>query len=168
MGGRLVALPGISLLAAVCYAGLVIATSIDSNQVVVERKPSSWNADWAFLAISFILALVFLASRNIYDDEFTNLDYVGRSLQAIVHIANTEDVHPPGMYVLSHLAYLAIPSPRWMTLAPLLVLYAGLSAFVLTVAPLLTTRTSRICFLLLATLHPQLMMWSNSIRWYGW
>jgi hypothetical protein len=121
-----------------------------------------------FLALSFLVSLAFLSVRNIYDDENSSLEYVNRSVAQIVHTANSADVHPPGMYLLAHFAYQAIPSPRWMTIFSLLALYAGLSVFVFAVAPLFATTRARVCFLLLATLHPQLLMWGNTIRWYGW
>jgi len=121
-----------------------------------------------FLAISFLVSLCFLSVRNTYDDENSTLAYVDYSVGQIIHIANTRDVHPPGMYLLGHFAYEAIPSPRWMTLFPLLVFYAGLAIFVFSMTPLLTSTRARVCFLLLATLHPQLLMWGNTIRWYSW
>ena len=127
-----------------------------------------FSLDAAFLAASFILALLFLGFRNIYDDEVASFNLIGDSAGNIIRISNSEDVHPPGMYLLSHTAYVLIPSPRWMTVIPLLVFYAGLAVFVFAVSPLFTRKRSRVCFLLLATLHPQLLMWSNSIRWYGW
>ncbi len=122
----------------------------------------------AFLAASFTLALLFLGFRNIYDDEVASFNLIGDSAGNIIRISNSEDVHPPGMYLLSHAAYVLIPSPRWMTVVPLLVFYAGLAVFVFAVSPLFTRKPSRVCFLLLGTLHPHLLMWSNSIRWYGW
>jgi hypothetical protein len=121
-----------------------------------------------FLAVSFLISLAFLSVRNIYDDEYSSLAYVNSSIPQIIHTANSGDVHPPGMYLLDHFAYQAIPSPRWMTLFTLLVLYAGLWVFVFAIAPLFAATRGRVCFLLLATLHPQLLMWGNTIRWYGW
>jgi hypothetical protein len=121
-----------------------------------------------FLALSFLISIAFLSVRNIYDDEYSSLDYVNLSPHRIIVLANSGDVHPPGMYLLAHFAYQAIPSPRWMTLPELLVLYTGLCLFVLAVAPLFLDIVSVVCFLLLATLSPQLLMWGNTIRWYGW
>ena len=121
-----------------------------------------------FLAVSLLVSLAFLSIRNIYDDEHSTLAYVGSSVPQIIETANSADVHPPGMYLLAHFAYRLIPSPRWMTLFTLLVLYGGLSVFTFAMTPLFATIRGRICFLLLATLHPQLLMWGNTIRWYGW
>ena len=121
-----------------------------------------------FLAISLLISLAILSVRNTYDDESSSLAFVGSSVSQIIKTANSGDVHPPGMYLLAHFAYQAIPSPRWMTLFTLLLLYAGLSVFAFAITPLFATIRARICFLLLATLHPQLLMWGNTIRWYGW
>ena len=70
------------------------------------------------------------------------------------------------MYLLAHLAYRILPSFRWMNLLPGLVLYAGLAVFLLAVTPLFTRFRAQLCLLLLATLHPQLLMWSATFRWY--
>lgn len=121
-----------------------------------------------FLLVSFLASLAFLFSRNMYDDEIGTIGLLPLSTARIVHTMNHADVHPPGMYVLAHLGYVALHSPRWITLFPLACLYTGLAFFVFAVAPLFRSATARICFLLMATLHPQLLMWSNSIRWYPW
>jgi hypothetical protein len=121
-----------------------------------------------FLILSFALALGCVALRNIYDDEHTSLTYVRLSVTQIVREANLADVHPPGMYLLAHFAFAAIPSPRWMTLIVVLLLYAGLGCFAFSLTPLLLTLRERVCFLALATLHPQLLLWGVTIRWYGW
>jgi hypothetical protein len=130
--------------------------------------PATRRLAWAFLLVSFFVSLAFLAARNIYDDEIGTTDLLRVPTREIVRSINRTDVHPPGMYVLAHWGYGLIPSPRWVTLFPLLCLYAGLAVFVLRVAPLFRDRWARLCFLLLATLHPQLLMWGNSIRWYPW
>ena len=123
---------------------------------------------FGFLVLSFLLSIAFLSIRNIYDDEYSSLGYVNSSPHRIVVMANSTDVHPPGMYLLAHFAYLAIPSPRWMTLPELLVLYTGIALFAVALTPLFPNIVSLVCFLLLATLSPQLLMWGNTIRWYGW
>ncbi len=140
----------------------------DSPSATSRRRSPFFSIESAFLAASLAMALVFLGFRNIYDDEVGSFQLVGDSIANIVRISNSGDLHPPGMYVLSHLAYMLIPSPRWMTILPLLAFYSGLAAYVFAVGPLFAIMRSRACFLILATLHPQLVMWSNSIRWYGW
>lgn len=121
-----------------------------------------------FLVLSFLISLAFLAHRNIYDDEIASTSLLLTPTARIIQTMNHTDVHPPGMYVLAHWGYAIVPSARWVTIFPLLCLYGGLTVFVLAVAPLFRSPAARVCFLLLATLHPQLLMWGNSIRWYPW
>ncbi len=121
-----------------------------------------------FLCLSFLFSVVFLSVRNTYDDEYSNLVYVGLTVPQVIHVANSQDVHPPGMYLLTNLAYRALPSPRWITFFTLLILEAGLATFLFAVTPLFRSRGSQLCFALLASLHPQLLMWGNTMRWYGW
>ncbi|QMV17979.1 hypothetical protein GOB94_04195 [Granulicella sp. 5B5] len=121
-----------------------------------------------FLAVSLCISVGILSTRNIYDDEHVSLNYVHGSVQGIIAAANSTDIHPPGMYLLARLAYAAIPSPRWMALFPLLFIYGGLAVFVLSVTPLFAKRREQVTFLLLATFHPQFLMWGNTIRWYSW
>jgi len=120
------------------------------------------------LALSAALAIATLATRNLYDDELSSLHTITSSPRDVVRLANASDVHPPGMYLLTHFAFSLVPSFRWMNLIPLAVLYAGLAAFALTVAPLFRRTSSRLLFLALATLHPQLLLWGTSFRWYSW
>ena len=121
-----------------------------------------------FLLLSCILAILCVSTRNIYDDEHTSLGYVNRSVSEIIQTANSGNVHPPGMYLLAHFAFRAIPSPRWMTLVVLALLYIGLAVCAFNLTPLFGTQKEQICFLILATLQPQLLMWGLTIRWYGW
>jgi hypothetical protein len=120
------------------------------------------------LAISATVAIFVLGARNLFDDEILSLPIITSTPRAIIHFAATADVHPPGMYLLAHLALRLLPSFRWMNLIPTAVLYAGVSVFVLQVAPLFRRPTQQSVFLLLATLHPQLLLWGTSFRWYSW
>jgi hypothetical protein len=122
----------------------------------------------AFLLVSFALSIALLAARNLYDDEIASLPIITSSLKHILEINAHSDVHPPGMYLLTHIAYLILPSFRWMNLFPGAVTYAGLAVFLFQVTPLFARTRSQLCLLLLATLHPQLLMWGATFRWYGW
>jgi hypothetical protein len=122
----------------------------------------------AFLLVSGAISVALLAARNLYDDEIFSLDVVTRPVREIVRLTAEGDVHPPGMYVLAHIAWCATGSFRWLNVFPGLVLYAGLAVFLLQVAPLFARVRAQVCLLLLATLHPQLLMWGATYRWYGW
>jgi hypothetical protein len=132
------------------------------------RKPNPRTLAAAFLAISAALSIAVLAVRNLYDDEIFSLDIVTGSIHHILSVAAEGDVHPPGMYLLAHAAYGLLPSFRWMNLFPAVVLYTGLTIFLFAVTPLFTHARAQVCLLLLATLHPELLMWSATYRWYSW
>jgi len=134
----------------------------------MQRTPNPWKLTAAFLLLSALLAVLVLAVRNLYDDEIFTLYLVTGRARDILSITAQGDVHPPGMYLLAHLAWLMVPSFRWMNLVPGLVLYAGLAVFLFQVVPLFVRTRSRLCLLLLATLHPQLLMWGMTFRWYSW
>lgn len=120
------------------------------------------------LAISAALAVAVLAARNLYDDEILSLPIISSTPRAIFRFAASSDVHPPGMYLLAHISLSLLPSYRWMNLIPTAIFYAGLCVFVINIAPLLRDTVSRVIFLLVATLHPQLLLWATSFRWYSW
>jgi hypothetical protein len=130
--------------------------------------PSPRTLATAFLFVSAALCVVLLATRNLYDDEISSFNLILAPVHTIIQYTATRDLHPPGMYLLSHFAYSILPSFRWLNLFPALLLYASLTVFLLQVTPLFTRTRAQIGILLLATLHPQLLMWGATIRWYGW
>lgn len=132
------------------------------------RKLSPRQLAVMFLLISAALSVLALRARNLYDDELLSLELVTSPVRTIVAISNEGDLHPPGMYLLAHAAWQVTHSYRWMNLAPLAVLYAGLSVFVLRLISLIGTTRQQVCFLALATLHPELLIWSSTFRWYSW
>jgi hypothetical protein len=134
----------------------------------MQRKPSPRALAAAFLLVSATVSIVLLGVRNLYDDEVTSAALVMGSVRRILQFTATGNVHPPGMYLLAHLAYLIVPSIRWINIFPALFLYAGLAVYLLQVTPLFDRTPSKLCLLLLATLHPQLLLWGVTFRWYGW
>jgi hypothetical protein len=132
------------------------------------RKPNPHALTAALLAVSAALSISVLGVRNMYDDEISALDLIASPIANILHATVAKGVHPPGMYLLAHLAYRVIPSLRWMDLFPCLFVYAGLAIFLYQVTPLFARTRSQLCLLLLATLHPQLLLWSTTFRWYSW
>ena len=133
-----------------------------------KSRPSPRTLTAAVLFVSAVLSVALLAVRNLYDDEISSLRLILAPVHEIIQYTATRDLHPPGMYLLAHIAYLILPSFRWMNLFPDLLVYTGLAVFLLQVTPLFDHSRSRIGLLLLATLHPQLLMWGATIRWYGW
>jgi hypothetical protein len=133
-----------------------------------QSRPSPRTLTAAFLFVSAALSVALLAVRNLYDDEISSLHLILEPAREIIQYTATRDLHPPGMYLLAHFAYLILPSFRWMNLFPALLVYAGLAVFLMQVTPRFDRTRTRIGLLLLATLHPQLLMWGATIRWYGW
>src|ERR1039458_5885817 len=134
----------------------------------MQRKPTPRALATAFLLLSATLSVIILGVRNLYDDEISSLDLVTTSARNILQVTAHGDVHPPGMYLLAHVAYSILPSFRWMNLFPALILYTGLTVFLLQVTPLFASTRSQFCLLLIATLHPQLLLWNTTFRWYSW
>jgi hypothetical protein len=131
-------------------------------------RPDSNALVAAFLLLSAAISVALLAVRNLSDDEISSLNTITSPVAYILRLIAITDAHPPGMYLLGHFAYRILPSFRWMNLFSAIVLYAGLAVFLSQVTPLLASTRARICLLLLATLHPQLLMWGVTYRWYGW
>jgi len=114
-----------------------------------------------------VISLVILSQRNIYDDEFSSYKYILMPLQKSCHMINSADVQPPGMYVIGHMFYALIGSERWMTLGPLCVLYTGILFFAWRGLSCFDRNWKvSFVFIVMCLLHPQLLMWGNSIRWY--
>jgi hypothetical protein len=134
----------------------------------MQHKPNPSLLSATFLVVSAAVSIAILGARNIYDDEISSLAIITGSARSIVHFTATMDIHPPGMYLLAHLACNILPSFRWMNLFPCLFVYCGLATFLLQVTPLFARTRSQVCLLLLATLHPQLLLWSTTFRWYSW
>lgn len=119
------------------------------------------------IAASCLVSIAFLSTRNMYDDEVGSFHFISKPVAAIWQSANSSDFHPPGMYVLSHFFYSLTGSVRWTTLGPLAVLYTGLLVFFLaTRKHFIHDNAAALFFCALLFLHPQLLMWGNSIRWY--
>jgi len=119
-----------------------------------------------FALLSLAAAFVILAYRNIYDDELVTFALIHFPLRELWQRANEFDVHPPGMYALGRLCFLAFGSERWMCVVPLLVWTAGACVFAWSALPRIRTLWGGVIFMLLTFFHPQVLMWTNSNRWY--
>lgn len=137
----------------------------DRTTALAGRRLSLWIA--CIIAISCLVSIAFLATRNMYDDEVGSFHFIAKPVAEIWQMANSSDFHPPGMYVLSHFFYTLTGSPRWTTLGPLAVLYMGLLVFYFgTRKHFSHDKAASLFYCALLFLHPQLLMWGNSIRWY--
>jgi hypothetical protein len=120
----------------------------------------------ALVLISLGFSLAHLLSRNLYDDELDSFKLILLPVDALWSSANGNDIHPPGMYILSKLAFWVSGSERWMTILPLTFLYSGVVTFVSSMSREFRDGTALMTFFVTSLLHPQLLMWGNSIRWY--
>jgi hypothetical protein len=119
-------------------------------------------------AIALLMSLGWLYIRNIYDDEIISFYFISKHLSEIWTLANHGDIHPPGMYILSKISYMLIPSDRWVTMIPLFCLYSGLLIFILRYIHMFEKGNVKLVFALMCTMHPHIFMWGNSIRWYDY
>jgi hypothetical protein len=118
------------------------------------------------VAASMAFSISFLTSRNLIDDELGSFLLTTKPISVIWKLANASDFHPPGMYIASHFFYAVTHSERWTTLGGLITLYIGLLAFYRATAHHFSSLSGRMLYSLLLFLHPQLLMWGNSVRWY--
>jgi hypothetical protein len=113
-----------------------------------------------------MLSILFLAYRNIYEDELWSFKFIMKPFYAVIIEANATDIHPPGMYVISKIFYNLTRSERWMAIGPILILqFALISFFIATKA---CFNHDRVVYLIYINVffHPQIVMWGNSIRWH--
>lgn len=118
------------------------------------------------LTIGLTFTLLINANRNIYDDELTSAARIVTPMSQIIRVANSGDVHPPGMYLLSRIGYLLTRSIRWTTVFPLLVWLVGLASFLYYSSQLFQSTSLYALFAVICIFHPHVLMWTNSIRWY--
>ena len=77
-----------------------------------QSRPSPRTLTAAFLFVSAALSVALLAVRNLYDDEISSLHLILEPAREIIQYTARRDLHPPGMYLLAHFAYLILPSFR--------------------------------------------------------
>jgi hypothetical protein len=138
----------------------------------MQSNPRTLAPAWPLLAIACLLlcafSLTFLGTRNLYEDEVNSFLLIPQPVAAIWTMANSTDVHPPGMYVLSHFFYSWTQSERWAAAGSLAFLIVGLLVFAHAALQSLEPRHQATAglFCALAFLHPHLLMWAATVRWY--
>jgi hypothetical protein len=119
-----------------------------------------------FGLLGFVLGLIVLRYRNIYEDEWMSLSTIHKPLRVLWAWGNTRDWHPPGAHALDRLLLLVVGSARGLAAVHLTIWSAGVLWFTLSARRLLASGWGRADFAALAFLHPQALMWNSSIRWY--
>ncbi|MFI5371371.1 MAG: hypothetical protein ACHQ52_07405 [Candidatus Eisenbacteria bacterium] len=112
------------------------------------------------------LSLIILRSRNLYEDEWVSLSIVSRPLAEMWRWCLTVDIHPPGIYALDRLLLRALGAPRAVGAVHLALWSAGAMTLVSAAYRLLSSLWGRIAFAIAALMHPHVLMWNSSIRWY--
>ena len=103
-----------------------------------------------------------------YDDEIANIHLVdGQDVASIIRIANSEDVHPPGAYVINHLLYRALGSWEAVKIAGGVFNALALAAFIGLGYPKMQPRQRNLLPLILATAST-FVLWGASVRWYAY
>lgn len=103
-----------------------------------------------------------------YDDEFANMSIVTRyaTMGEMISFVNSNDVHPPGQYVLNRLLYTAL-GDWWLVRATTAMIgYICLVHFLHTLGFFSVHRSPWQLTCIVA--HPTMLMWGTSLRWYGY
>ena len=117
--------------------------------------------------IGAALALVILRCRNVYEDEWLSLAFIQKPMGELWRWTIECGCHPPGALALDRLALLAMGSARGIAALHLVVWFACMGFFVLRAQRLLRSEWGRWGFAAAAFMHPQLLMWAGTLRWYG-
>jgi len=133
--------------------------------------PTGWRlAGAALVAASLaVLAILAVANGTFYDDEIFTLNLLRDcpGPAALIACANGADVHPPLGYLLDEAVHAALGSWAAVKLAKglLMALAAGWLAWR---AGRVLPATAFALLVALLALDGTLVMWSASLRWYGW
>ena len=119
-----------------------------------------------FAILGLVLGLVILTQRNFYEDEWVTLSTIHKPMAELVRWSNTQDIHPPGVYAMDRVILQAVNAPRVLGAVHLLMWWAGLLMFVMAARRLLASARGQTLFAAIAFLHPQVLMWNSSLRWY--
>jgi len=119
-----------------------------------------------FGLLGFILGLIVLRHRNLYEDEWLSLNTIHKPLHVLWAWSIARDFHPPGAHALDRLLLLAVGSARALATVHLAFWSVGVLWFTLSARHLLASGWGRAGFAALAFLHPHALMWNNAIRWY--
>jgi hypothetical protein len=118
-------------------------------------------------AVGAAIALVILRYRNLYEDEWLSLSFIQKPVAELWRWTIECGCHPPGALALDRFTLLALGSARGIAALHVLIWFACMTFFVLRAQRLLRSDGGRWGFAAVAFMHPQLLMWAGTIRWYG-
>lgn len=136
---------------------------------VAQRVLSRGSAAALFVAASLVLLTVLaVLGRAPYDDEIANFYLVqNKDIGAIVRLANSIDVHPPGSYVINALLFGLLGSWDSVKIAGGCLNAFALALFLWLAYGKLPGRQRVALTFLLATAST-MIMWGASVRWYAY
>jgi hypothetical protein len=124
------------------------------------------------MAIGVALALFAVCALSVangwfYDDEIFNISAYSPSYKSIITMINTQDVHPPGSYILNKFFYDLTGSWKSVQIIGGLLLSVGSGILFWALAPRLSPKSRWILAGLLASFATG-ALWGASLRWYAY
>lgn len=103
-----------------------------------------------------------------FDDEITNIDLIEHlGTWRTVALMQTEDVHPPGGYLVNGLLWQLTHDWSWVRLVSALLYGIACASLLRFVQGQMGTLAAWLCLLVIG-LSPTAMMWCTSVRWYAY
>ena len=115
-----------------------------------------------------IISTIILYNRHFYDDEIFNIYFIKKyDFFSLFALFNSFDVHPPLSYMINSFFYLIFKDFK-MAIFPILLLNSyALYFFFKNYRRKITDPYELILVYLFTFLNPQILMWTNSLRWYA-
>ncbi len=122
-----------------------------------------------FVAVCItLISLLAVMGRAPYDDEIVNFRWVQpNDVSTIIHIANSQDVHPPGSYVINKLLYGTLGSWDRVKAVSGCMNALGLALFLWLAYGKLRPQQRWLLTFMIATAST-VVMWGASVRWYAY
>ena len=149
-------------------------STLNAN-AAAQAKPPGADArlDWlrrvlpvGYVLVCVLYGVVGYASMG-YDDEFSNMALVERHGLAVVALMQTQDVHPPGQYLINWGLH-AVTGDWWLVrLATALLTALSLIYATEALRQRHGDRAAGVLFVLLC-LNPAILMWCTGVRWYAY
>ena len=120
------------------------------------------------IVLAFLIYAIFWKNRFFYDDEWFNLKLIANyKLPDLLAFVSNHDIHPPLSYIVNYYWFKIAGSNEFFLTIPSLV-FTALTAFIAArIVRLLTGVRHYSCIVIVLTLlHPNILLFGWSIRWY--
>lgn len=150
-----------------CTVNNVVAAAAGIVTYSGTARTRIWATVWVIAGVT-LMSLLAVTGRGPYDDEITNFHWVQSSdVHTIINVANSQDVHPPGSYVINRLLYQATGSWEHVKAVGGVLNALGLGLFFWLAYKEVPGRQSALLALMLATASTT-VLWGASVRWYAY